>query len=72
MEVTIMMGERTTRMESHYEAIEELINSDKEQINRILYSREIRVLRRRFPKVKIEEKSLYSDKLYNCVIKKIK
>lgn len=45
-----MMGERTTRMESHYEAIEELINSDKEQINRILYSREIRVLRRRFPK----------------------
>ena len=67
-----MMGERTTRMESHYEAIEDLLSSDKEQINRILCSREIRVLRRRFPKVEIEKKSLYSDKLYNCVKKKIK
>lgn len=66
-----MMGERTTRMESHYEAIEDLLNSDKDQINRILYSREIKTLRR-IPEIEIEVKSVYSDKLYNCIIKKIK
>ena len=66
-----MMGERTTRMESHYEAIEDLLNSNKDQINRILYSREIKTLRR-IPEIEIEVKSVYSDKLYNCIIKKIK
>ena len=65
-----MMGERTTRMESHYEAIEDLLNSDKDQINRILYSREIRTLEKRYPKIKIEVKSVYSDRLYNCIITK--
>ncbi len=66
-----MMGERTTRMESHYEAIEDLLNSNKDQINRILYSREIKTLRR-IPEIEIEVKSVYSDRLYNCIIKKIK
>ena len=65
-----MMGERTTRMESHYEAIEDLLNSDKDQINRILYGREIRTLEKRCPKIKIEVKSVYSDRLYNCIITK--
>ena len=72
MEVKTMMGERTTRMESHYEAIEDLLNSDKDQINRILYSREIKTLEKRFSEIKIEVKSVYSDRLYNCIIKKIK
>lgn len=67
-----MMGERTTRMESHYEAIEDLLSSDKEQINRILYSREIKTLEKRFSEIKIEVKSIYSGRLYNCIIKKIK
>lgn len=71
MEVKTMMGERTTRMESHYEAIEDLLNSNKDQINRILYSREIKTLRR-IPEIEIEVKSVYSDRLYNCIIKKIK
>ena len=71
MEVNTMMGERTTRMESHYEAIEDLLNSNKDQINRILYSREIKTLRR-IPEIEIEVKSVYSDRLYNCIIKKIK
>lgn len=65
-----MMGERTTRMESHYEAIENFLKSDKEQINRILYGREIRTLGRVFPEVKIERVSSYSEKLYNCIISK--
>lgn len=65
-----MMNERMTRMESHYEAIEDLLNSDKEEINRILYSREIKTLGRVFPEVKIERVSSYSEKLYNCIISK--
>ena len=66
-----MMGERLTRMESHYEAIDDFLKSDKEQINRILYRREIETLRKRFKKIKIEVESVYSDKLYNCIIEKI-
>ena len=67
-----MMGERTTRMESHYEAIEDLLSSDKEQINRIVYGREIRTLRKRFPEIKIEIESEYSKSLlYVCIIKKL-
>ena len=65
-----MMGERTTRMESHYEAIEELLNSDKDQINRILYVREVKTLRKRFPQVEIEIESNYKGSLYNCIISK--
>ena len=67
-----MMGERTTRMESHYEAIEDFLKSDKERIKRILYGREIRTLRKRFPEVKIEIESEYSKStLYVCIIKKL-
>ena len=70
MEVTIMMGERTTRMESHYEAIQGLLNSDKERISRILYAREVKTLRKRFPQVEIKIESIYKGSLYNCVISK--
>ena len=67
-----MVNERMTRMESHYEAITDFLKSDKEQINRILYGREIRTLRKRFPEIKIESESEYSKSLYVCIIKKIK
>ena len=70
MEGITMMDERTTRMESHYEAIEDLLSSDKDRINRILYSREIKTLRKRVSEIKIEVISEYSDKLYNCIISK--
>ena len=67
-----MVNERMTRMESPYEAITDFLKSDKEQINRILYGREIRTLRKRFPEIKIEIESEYSKSLYVCIIKKIK
>ena len=70
MEVTIMMGERTTRMESHYEAIQGLLHSDKERISRILYAREVKTLRKSFPQVEIKIESIYKGSLYNCVISK--
>lgn len=67
-----MVNERMTRMESHYEAITDFLKSDKEQINRILYGREIRTLRKRFPEIKIEIESEYSKSLlYVCIIKKL-
>ena len=65
-----MMGERTTRMEAHYEAIHDLLNSDKESISRILYVREVKTLKKRFPQVEIKMESSYKGALYNCVIKK--
>lgn len=65
-----MMGERTTRMESHYEAIQGLLNSDKERISRILYVREVKTLQKRFPQVEIKIESIYKGSLYNCVISK--
>lgn len=64
--------ENTTRMEGHYAAIQRLLESKQKYIYRVLYTREIRTLRRRFPQVKIEIDSLYRGPLYNCVIRKIK
>lgn len=65
-----MMGERTTRMESHYEAIQDLLNSNKGHMSRILYVREVKTLRKRFPQVEIEIESNYKGSLYNCIISK--
>ena len=65
------MVEKTTRMESHYEAIVEMLKFNKKEITRILYPREIRMLQKRFQEIEIEVQEVYKEPLYKCVIKKI-
>ena len=70
MEERNMTEGRQTRMESHCEIIEEFLRNDVKSIRRRLYSREIRNLRKKFPKIEIQVESYYKDSLYNCLISK--
>ena len=65
------MVEKTTRMESHYEVIMEMLKFNKKEITRILYPREIRMLRKRFKEIENEVQEVYKEPLYKCVIKNL-